>query len=181
MIKTFPSELSGKDIKLVKLEPTIENAKIIFDIIDANRDEFRPWLEWTDFVKKPEDEMPLLEGDKDSAEWFIQWNNTIVGRIGFVSLSAGSNNGEVGYWLDHRVGGRGIMTAAFELLEKNAFKNWGFNRIEVKIDPDNKKSLGVVKRLNFTQEGVLRQNHFINGAYRDTLLFSKLKSEYVAK
>ena len=54
-------------------------------------------------------------------------------------------------------------------------------RIEVKIDPDNKKSLGVVKRLNYTQEGVLRQDHFINGVYRDTLLFSKLKSEYKSK
>ena len=51
MIDVFPKEISGQDIKLVKLEPTIENAKIIFDIIVVNRDEFRPWLEWTDFVK----------------------------------------------------------------------------------------------------------------------------------
>ena len=181
MIKIFPSEISGQDIKLVKLEPTIENAKIIFDIIDANRDEFRPWLEWTDFVKKPEDELPVLQNDKNSAEWFILWNKNIVGRIGFVGLSARNNRGEVGYWLDHRAGGHGIMTKAFILLEQNAFENWGFNRIEVKIDPDNKKSLGVVKRMNFVRDGLLRQDHFINGVYRDTVLFSKLKSEYGAK
>jgi len=181
MIKIFPSEISGQDIKLVKLEPTIENAKIIFDIIDANRDEFRPWLEWTDFVKKPEDELPVLESDKNSAEWFILWNKNIVGRIGFVGLSARNNRGEVGYWLDHRAGGRGIMTKAFILLEQKAFENWGFNRIELKIDPDNVKSLGVAKRMNFVRDGLLRQDHFINGVYRDTLLFSKLKSEYVAK
>lgn len=181
MIKVYPSEVIGKDIKLVKLAPTIENLRVVFDIIVANREEFRPWLEWTDSVQKPEDELPLLEGDKDSAEWFIKWNNTIVGRIGFVKLSEKNNLGEVGYYLDKNAGGRGIMTAAFELLEKNAFENWGFNRIEVKIDPDNKKSLGVVKRLNYTQEGVLRQDHFINGVYRDTVLFSKLKSEYKSK
>lgn len=181
MIKVYPSEVIGKDIKLVKLAPTIENLRVVFDIIVANREEFRPWLEWTDSVQKPEDELPLLERDKDSAEWFIKWNNTIVGRIGFVKLSEKNNLGEVGYYLDKNAGGRGIMTAAFELLEKNAFENWEFNRIEVKIDPDNKKSLGVVKRLNYTQEGVLRQDHFINGVYRDTLLFSKLKSEYKSK
>lgn len=181
MIKTFPTELVCKDIKLVKLEPTIENAKIIFDIIDANRDEFRPWLEWTDFVKKPEDEMPVLQNDKNSAEWFILWNKNIVGRIGFVGLSATGNHGEVGYWLDHRASGRGIMTRAFMLLEQNAFEKWDFHRIEVKVDPDNVKSLGVVRRMNFTQEGVMRQDHFINGVYRDTILFSKLKSEYMAK
>lgn len=181
MIKIFPSEISGQDIKLVKLEPTIENAKIIFDIIVANRDEFRPWLEWTDFVKKPEDELSVLESDKNSPEWFVSYDEKIVGRIGFVKLSQRNNYGEVGYWLDHRAGGRGIMTKAFILLEQKAFENWGFNRIEVKIDPDNKKSLGVVKRMNFVRDGLLRQDHFINGVYRDTLLFSKLKSEYVAK
>lgn len=181
MIKTFPSELVGKDIKLVKLEPTLGNAKIIFDIIDANRDEFRPWLEFTDFVKKPEDELPVLQDDKNSAEWFILWNKNIVGRIGFVGLSARNNRGEVGYWLDHRAGGRGIMTQAFMLLEQNAFEKWDFHRIEVKVDPDNVKSLGVVRRMNFIQEGILRQDHFINGVYRDTILFSKLKSEYDAK
>lgn len=181
MIKTFPSELVGKDIKLVKLAPTIENAKIIFDIIDANRDEFRPWLEWTDFVKKPEDEIPVLEGDKDSPEWFVLWNKNIVGRIGLVHLSKSNNFGEVGYWLDKRAGGHGIMTNAFILLEKNAFENWGFNRIEVKIDPDNVRSLGVARRMGYTKEALLRQDHFINGVYRDTILFSKLKSEYGRK
>ena len=181
MIKVYPSEVIGKDIKLVKLAPTIENLRVVFDIIVANREEFRPWLEWTDSVQKPEDELPLLEGDKDSAEWFIKWNNTIVGRIGFVKLSEKNNIGEVGYYLDKNAGGRGIMTAAFEQLEKKAFENGGCNRIEVKIEHDNKKSLGEVKRLNYTQEGVLRQDHFINGVYRDTLLFSKLKSEYKSK
>ncbi|MBO7508999.1 MAG: GNAT family N-acetyltransferase [Alphaproteobacteria bacterium] len=178
MIKTFPAEIVGENVKLVKLAPKFDNAKIVFDIIVNNRDEFRPWLEWVDFVQKPEDEMPVLEGDKDSAEWFIEWNEKIVGRIGFVKLSKGNNYGEVGYWLDKTAGGRGIMTKAFGLLEKNAFENWDFNRIELKIDPENIKSLGVVKRMNFTREGLLRQDHFINGVYRDTFLFSKLKSEY---
>ncbi len=178
MIKTFPSEVIGQNIKLVKLSPVLENAKIVFDIIVANRDEFRPWLEWTDSVQKPEDELPVLEGDKDSAEWFIQWNKKIVGRIGFVNLSKNNNFGEVGYFLDKRAGGRGIMTDAFVLLEKNAFENWGFNRIEIKIDSDNVKSLGVARRMGYTKEALLRQDHFINGVYRDTVLFSKLKSEY---
>lgn len=181
MVKTFPSEIIGENIKLVKLAPTLDNVKILFDIVDANREEFRPWLEWVDFVKKPEDEMPLLERDKDSAEWFIQWNNKIVGRVGFVNMSKSNHRGEVGYFLDKRAGGHGIMTQAFKLIEKLAFTEWGFNRIELKIDPDNTKSLGVAKRMNFVKEGVLRGEHFINGEYRDAIMFSKLKSEYKTK
>jgi ribosomal-protein-serine acetyltransferase len=178
MIEKFPAEIIGENIKLVKLAPTLDNVKIVFDIVENNRDEFRPWLEWTDFVKKPEDEMSLLEHDKDSAEWFIQWNNKIVGRVGFVHLSKSNNHGEVGYFLDKRAGGHGIMTTAFKLIEKLAFTEWGFNRIELKIDPENKKSLGVAQRMGFVQEGVLRGEHFINGEYRDSIIFSKLKSEY---
>lgn len=180
MIKNYPSEIKGENINLVKLAPTLENAKIVFDIIVANRDEFRPWLEWVDFVQKPEDELPLLEKDANigSASWFIQWQNKIVGRIGFVSLSGSNNHGEVGYWLDKNANGNGLMTEAFKLLEKNAFVDWGYNRIELKIDPDNKKSLGVAKRMSFVQEGVMRGEHFIGGIYKDSILFSKLKSEY---
>ena len=62
----------------MKLAPTLDNVKILFEMVDANREEFRPGLEWVDFVKKPEDEMHLLEHDTDSAEWFIQWNNKMI-------------------------------------------------------------------------------------------------------
>lgn len=181
MIKVYPKEIKGKNINLVKLEPTLENAKIVFDIIAANREEFRPWLEWADFVEKPEDEISVLERDVDSANWFIQWNNKIVGRIGFVKLSKSDNRGEVGYWLDKRAGGHGIMTEAFKLIEKLAFTEWGFNRIELRIDPENKKSLGVAERMNFTKEGILRKEHFIHNVYKDSFMFSKLKSEYKTK
>lgn len=178
MIEVFPSEITGENIKLAKLEVTSENLKVVFDIIDRNRDEFRPWLEWADFVKKPEDEKGVLENDKKSPEWFILWNNKIVGRIGFVHLSKSNNHGEIGYWLDKSVSGHGIMTESFKLIEKYAFEKWGFNRIELKIDPENKKSLGVAKRMDFKKEGILRQEHYINGKYKDIFLFSKLKSEY---
>ncbi len=178
MIENFPSEIIGENIKLVKLEPSVENLEVVFDILDNNREEFRPWLEWIDFVKKPEDEKPVLENDKNSPEWFIQWNNKIVGRIGFVHLSKSNNHGEIGYWLDKRASGHGIMTNAFKMIEENAFTKWGFNRIELKIDPENKKSLGVAQRMGFVQEGVLRGEHFIGDQYKDSVIFSKLKSEY---
>ena len=124
-----------------------------------------------------------MESDQNpgKAEWFIEFNNKIVGRVGFVNLSRSNNRGEIGYWLDKNAGGHGIMTKAFGLIEKNAFENWGFNRIELKIDPKNTKSLGVAKRLNYKQEGILRQEHFINDVYEDSILFSKLKSEYKTK
>lgn len=181
MIEVFPSEIIGESIKLVKLEPTIENLKIVFNIISDNREEFSPWLEWTAFVEKPEDEKSLLENDKISPEWFIQWNSKIVGRIGFVNLSRSDNRGEIGYWLDKKASGHGIMTTAFKIIEEKAFTKWGFNRIELKIDPENTKSLGVAHRMGFVQEGVLRGEHFINGKYKNSIIFSKLKSEYKIK
>ena len=93
MIKEYPSEIIGEDFKLVKLAPTKENLQIIFDIIVENREEFGPWLEWVDFVQKPEDEKCVLESDQnpEKAEWFIQFNNKIVGRVGFALLQEADN------------------------------------------------------------------------------------------
>ena len=61
MIENFPSEIIGENIKLVKLEPSVENLEMLYEILDNNREELRPWLEWIEFVKKPEDPGALCD------------------------------------------------------------------------------------------------------------------------
>lgn len=54
----------------------------------------------------------------------------------------------------------------------------GINKIEAKIEPENTASIKLVEKLNFSQEGLLRQHEFEKGKYVDLAIFSLLKSEF---
>lgn len=63
--------------------------------------------------------------------------------------------------------------------------NWAFNhlgmlRIEAWINEGNEPSLGLIKRLGFTYEGLLRERHFETGSGKDVHVLSLLHSEYVS-
>jgi len=59
------------------------------------------------------------------------------------------------------------------------FNDIGLNRIQAFVMPENAKSLSVLRRNNFVEEGVIRQGHIWKGkGVVDLTLFSMLKSEY---
>lgn len=72
--------------------------------------------------------------------------------------------------------GKGLMSAAVSALEKTCFEI-GFNRVEIRCSSLNLNSAGVPKRLGYKLDGTLRQDSLEKGKYRDTLVFSKLKTE----
>ncbi|WP_337032635.1 GNAT family protein [Paenibacillus illinoisensis] len=51
------------------------------------------------------------------------------------------------------------------------------NKMEAKVEPKNEASIGLLHKLGFQQEGLLRQHEFEKGRYIDLGVFSKLKSE----
>ena len=58
------------------------------------------------------------------------------------------------------------------LLRKQKKRGW------LNISIENQPTLAVARRLGFKKEGTLRQSLFINGAWRDSQLFSLLEDDY---
>jgi ribosomal-protein-alanine N-acetyltransferase len=57
----------------------------------------------------------------------------------------------------------------------------GLNRIEAFAGKWNIPSLKILKGAGFKEEGVLRSHFLKNGVYEDSVCFSLLRDEYVAK
>ncbi|MDE0008639.1 MAG: GNAT family N-acetyltransferase, partial [Gammaproteobacteria bacterium] len=85
-------------------------------------------------------------------------NNVVRGS--FLSAS-------LGYYLGSRFVGNGYMVEALTLVKQHAFRRLGLHRIEANIQPDNIRSLNLVKRCGFVREGISPAYLFINGAWRD--------------
>ncbi len=105
----------------------------------------------------------------------------LVGQLTVSGIVAGSASwGQIGYWVDQRWAGRGIVPTAVALACDYCFQVMRLHRIEVAIRPENAKSLRVVEKLGFRLEGLRPGYLHIDGAWRDHLVFA-LNAEEVSE
>lgn len=85
-----------------------------------------------------------------------------------------------GYWLRPSAAGQGYMTEALKLLTDYALTTWHAQRLEIRCDERNERSIGVAKRLGFVQEGRLRNiERALDGHLRTMLIFAKIPEENI--
>ena len=80
--------------------------------------------------------------------------------------------GQVGYWVDQRHAGAGVIPTAVALVVDHCLLELDLHRIEVAIRPENTASLRVVEKLGFTEIGYAPRYLHIDGDWRDHRLFA---------
>jgi RimJ/RimL family protein N-acetyltransferase len=88
---------------------------------------------------------------------------------------------EIGYCFLPEVWGHGYGVEAVEALVNFGVSETGVHRIFATIDLDNPASTRLVERLGFRREGVMRQDAFVRGAWRDSLIYALLDTEWRAR
>ena len=91
-----------------------------------------------------------------------------VGHIGLSNIVRRAFcSAHIGYWVDSRVAGRGIIPTAVALVVDHAFRFAGLHRVEANIQPENTASRRVVEKLGFREEAYHVRYLHIDGAWRD--------------
>ena len=80
--------------------------------------------------------------------------------------------GQIGYWVDQRLVGWGIILIVVALVVDYCFQVMFLYRIEIVIRLENTKSLRVVAKLGFRPEGLRPRYLHIDGDWRDHLVFA---------
>ncbi len=108
----------------------------------------------------------------------ITYDGIFCGQLTVGGIVWGSQRGaHMGYWVDRRFAGRGIMPTAVALATDHAFQELGLHRIEINIRPENLPSRRVVEKLGFREEGVRMRYLHIAGDWRDHLCFALTAEE----
>ncbi len=107
---------------------------------------------------------------------FRKADGTYLGNIGVHSIAWKHRRCGLGYWMLGAFEGQGYMSEAVGLVERAAFA-LGFHRIEMRCSSANARSASIPRRNGYRLDGVLRQDAIEDGAFRDTLVFSKLAGE----
>ncbi len=100
-------------------------------------------------------------------------DGVFVGQLTVNNIVGGSARwGSVGYWIDRRYAGRGVMPTAVALATDYCLFQRGLHRVEIAIRPENTASLRIVEKLGFTEVGYAPRYLHINGDWRDHRLFA---------
>ncbi|RYX84861.1 N-acetyltransferase [bacterium] len=138
-------------------------------IVCASWNELREWMPWAKMLPTQEDSIMSAR----QALW--KWSNhsefdftlrlrrtrQIVGKCGLHTLETNVGRAEIGYWLDSRVQGQGLMTEAVTRMVSFA-DALGFQRLEIRCDARNARSIAIARRLGFEHEGTMRRVRFDN-------------------
>jgi [ribosomal protein S5]-alanine N-acetyltransferase len=95
----------------------------------------------------------------------------VVGQLSFTSYTRGPHqSANLGYNVDHRFQGRGLMKEALRASIDFAFGHLGFHRLAANYMPTNERSGRILRSLGFIVEGYARDYLFLAGAWRDHVL-----------
>jgi ribosomal-protein-alanine N-acetyltransferase len=128
----------------------------------------RPWV-------FPPDTAALFR--KGLARWklpsnrcFFIWHSPreLVGVVNISEIVRGAFcSAYVGYYAFEPFAGRGFMTAGLRLVIDHLFGKMKLHRLEANIQPGNRRSIRLAKRLGFRKEGYSPRYLKIAGRWRD--------------
>ncbi|POX66594.1 GNAT family N-acetyltransferase [Microbacterium sp. Ru50] len=102
----------------------------------------------------------------------------IVGRVTLSGITRGAfQSGTLGYWIDQRYAGRGLMTAAVNEISRLATNELQLHRIQAGTLVDNVASQTVLKKCGFVEFGLAPEYLLIAGRWQDHRLFQKILAD----
>jgi len=171
----------GSNIKLQVLTPS--DAEEVLDYYIRNREFlrlFEPYREES-FYTLDSQKRTLIESYKQylkgtTVNLGIYISNKLIGKIRISNIVMGVfKNAFIGYSLDEKHQGMGYMKEAVKIVVEYAFEELELHRIEATTLIDNEKSQRVLRSSGFKELGISEKYLYLNGEWRDHLVFYKVK------
>lgn len=123
-----------------------DEVEVLSALILANLEHLRRWLPWANYEPEPRDEkldrirrslVNFKNGEKCAYGIYESVNRRLLGCVGLETTSDVADRfadpdraGEIGYWLDERSCGLGIMTVSVAAVTHVAFEAMGLCHLE---------------------------------------------------
>ena len=161
----------------------ISESKALYDLVDQNRRHLRTWFPWVDQTNSENDIRRFIERGLEKFEsgtacdFGIYYKGIMVGSGGFNTIDSANKLAIIGYWLDKKYQGYGIITRAMQKCIELARERYDIHRFELLADVDNDKSNAVAERLGFTLETIQKESRFYNGKFHSMKQWSLVQDK----
>jgi RimJ/RimL family protein N-acetyltransferase len=166
------------------------DAPLAKEAVDSSLEHLRPWMPWAEHEPQPLDQkvelLRTFRGGFDLGQDFVYGilaadESQALGGTG-LHTRVGEDAFEIGYWIRASRVGEGLATEVAAALTRVAFEVCGVDRVEIRVDPENERSLAVPRRLGYAEEATLRRRlpPKGDGELRDVVVFALFGDEYEA-
>jgi RimJ/RimL family protein N-acetyltransferase len=146
-------------------------------------EEVTRWLGPPAFPSRAHQEkfIELASASSDDAKYFAieTLDGKLVGDCGLRFIDWKSRKaeffitiGEKQFW------GKGLGSDALRIVVRLAFDKMNLNRLWLSVLVDNPRAVRCYEKCGFVREGLLRQESYVDGKYRDVLLMALLREDY---
>ena len=121
-----------------------------------------------------------LHNRRLSIYWAITESSTdkMIGACGFEKWSRLHQRLELAYDIDANYWRQGIATQCLTAIINYAFQEMQAQRVEAFLKPDNVASAGLLNKIGFTHEAVLKKYRFFQGEHIDVDLYALINDEW---
>ncbi len=114
------------------------------------------------------------DGDKAFAfDFYILYENCIVGVIGLSDIDYENSRAHIGYWLGKKYQGKGIGTEALKLIIPFSRKTLKLHSLHTSVLTDNIASIIVLTRNGFSMDGIIKDCFMWKNKFYPAFLFSR--------
>jgi len=114
--------------------------------------------------------------NNDGITWAMtpKGENRVIGTMALWRIIKEHYRAEIGYMLHPDYHGKGFMQEAIIAALNYGFNVMKLHSVEAHVKPDNIPSIKLLERNGFVREAYFREDHYFEGAFYDTAVYSLL-------
>lgn len=101
-----------------------------------------------------------------------------IGVVAFEGIDKEVGTAELNYWIIPSHWGEGYATETAERLIRYGFNQLNLRKVIARVSDFNDASKRVLEKIGFVEEGVQREQEFIDGEYQDRHWYGLLRREW---
>jgi RimJ/RimL family protein N-acetyltransferase len=171
--------MQGKLVKLRAYEKSDADALLRW----FSDEEVTRWLGPPNFPSRAQQEkfIELAQASGDDAKYFAieTLDGKLIGDTGIRFIDWKSRKAEFFITIGEKsLWGNGLGSDALRVVIRLAFDKMNLNRVWLTVLVDNPRAVRCYEKCGFAREGLLRQESFVDGKYRDVLMMAILRQDY---
>jgi diamine N-acetyltransferase len=117
------------------------------------------------------------EPPRHQAWWAIDVRGELIGQCGLYRIDHFNRRCELGIVIGREFWGKGFGQDSIRTLVDYAFDHLNMNRVSLQVLAEDPRAVGAYRKAGFSEEGRLRQQSWVNGAFADELLMAVLRED----
>lgn len=171
-----------KNAPVIKLRPLEREDLRFVHQLDNNANVMRYWFE------EPYETFAELSAlydehihDQRERRFLIEHQGLNAGLVELVEIDHVHRRAEFQIIVAPEFGGKGIASQAIKLTMDYGFSVLNLYKIYLIVDKENPHAIHIYNKIGFETEGVLKQEFFINGKYRDVMRMCLFQADYLKR